>query len=47
MSEIICSFIKRCENYKKCCDTCRWNSATKFADCLKLKTEEGKTIRFL
>jgi hypothetical protein len=47
--EVLCSFIgsKHCENYQKECWHCKWNSNCDIGDYLILKTEDGKTIRYL
>ena len=44
---ILCSFYKKCKNYPKMCDHCKWNGAIDLGDYLVLETKDGRTIRYL
>jgi len=45
--EVVCSFYKKCRNYERECHHCKWNASCNLGDHLVLKTEDGKTIRYL
>ena len=46
MSEIHCSFIKKCKNYNKHCELCKWNASTEIKDYLEI-VSDGKSVKFL
>jgi len=47
VQKIQCSFIHKCENFNKKCNECKWNAENEFGDFLLIKTEDGKTLKFL
>jgi hypothetical protein len=44
---VSCSHYKRCKNYQRECNHCKWNAENTLGDYLVLETEDGKTIRYL
>ena len=46
-NNIVCSFYRKCINYERECNHCKWNAACDVSDYLVLKTDDGKTIRHL
>jgi len=47
MKEVICTFYKKCKNYSKLCDKCRWNANNELGDYLDIEDSDGKTLKFL
>ena len=47
MSEVLCSFINKCQNYQKECHRCEFNAAIKLGNYLLLLGDEGKTVKYL
>ena len=44
---VVCSFYKKCQNYKDLCDHCKWNANNEIQDYLLIEDSDGKSLKFL